>query len=188
MILPSLQKKSMKTDAEHDDTDPQTLYANAQTLYANVADTLNSEDTDDKPDKGSYESIKHYLGSDDDGEEQDPSLYYNVPDLGRAEVNEEEMYVYMKSGLTTEQGITVGAKVKERKRLQSEELGQSKKYVNYTHEQQQSRLDSLETKLDSAGKENVTEPMVEPECDSSEEAPLYANCKEEEEELYTEVS
>lgn len=90
------------------------------------------------------------------------------------------MYVYMKSGLNAEKGTTAGAKVKERKRLQSEQLEQSKKYVNYTREQQQARIGNL----DSA--ENGT--VAEQERDSSEEAPVYANLNEEEEELYTEVS
>lgn len=148
-------------------------------MYANLAETLNidNSDDDDESDKGSYESIKRYLGSDSDGE--DPAFYYNVPDLGRAEADDDNMYVYMKSGLTTKQKKAVRAKVKDRQRTTSEQQAAgSKKYVNYSREQQQARLEK-------SGKENGLKPE---EGDPSEEdGPLYANC-EGEEELYTELS
>lgn len=89
------------------------------------------------------------------------------------------MYIYMKSG---QQEEPVELKAKDRKRLQSEQLGVSKKYVNFTREQQLGKgCPSPERGL------GRIESSVEQECDPSEEAPLYANCQEEEE-LYTEVS
>lgn len=159
-----------------------------QTLYANIAETTDEED---KSETGSYANIKEYLGSEDE-QDHDSSLYYNLPDLGSSAAGE-DMYVYMKPGTlaAAEQGEAAGSKVPERKRLQSaEQLGQSKKYVNYTREQQLQLArghSSLESGLDSVGKEN--EGKENEEHDPSEEAPLYANCDlEETEDLYSEVT
>ena len=175
MLFPD---KALKPDATRSSGD-----SRQQTLYANLADTLNidnSDNDDDQSDKASYESVNRYLGG-DGGE--DPGFYYNVPDLGR-EVNDDNMYVYMKSGLTTEQRKAASAKVKDRQRATSEQG--SKKYVNYSREQQQARLAKL-------GKENGIEaregdPSEGGGNPSEEDGPLYANCRGEEEELYSELS
>jgi hypothetical protein len=159
-----------------------------QTLYANVPDKVKSIDEDDDDDgngtTSSYESVNQYrggsssVGGADERQGDDQTPYYNLPDLGLAKPEEDNMYIYMKSGLTTEpdteQGENAGAKVTERKRHQSEQLltREGTKYVNYSRGQQQARASNLNN-----GK---TETEQE-----SDDAPLYANC---EEDLYTEVS
>lgn len=149
-----------------------------QTLYANVDPLKPTEESN----HSSYEKVGEFLHHEGPGggggSNRGSALYYNVPDLGGAGVEDDNdnMYVYMKSGQTNiDTSPPASAKV-ERRRMQSENVGkQDKKYVNFSREQQ--IVSGLEDIASRAGAG----------AGGQEEAPIYANCTEEEE-LYTAMS
>ncbi len=189
MLLPQKQSESK---------DPQSIYANVD------PPTEEGEGEEDKT--GSYESVKNYMANIDQDDTNEGGVYYNVPDTGARNIEEleedDDMYVYMKSGHNIDHDVPLPATAEDRKRHQSEPLSNIKKYVNISNKQKSrsQQPQSVGSKVAMAlttsgtgregrlepGKENGTE-TTEPECDASEQQPIYANC-EEEEELYTEVA
>ena len=144
----------------------------------------------DGEDNGSYESVKNYLtgGDEEGGKDRSSTVYYNIPEgVGGPNIDnedetedEEDMYMYMQAGHHMEQEpgpVPQGKPAKERRRNQSEHLGQNKKYMNFNSEQK------LQVQQYLAGEGNKADSAID-------EAPLYANFDEEveEEELYTAVT
>ena len=189
-----------------------------QTIYANVDPPGPGEEQEEKT--GSYENVKDFVVTsidlEEDPVEEEGGVYYNLPsDPSRniEEEEEDETYVYMKSGHNIDQTDvpmpteTVVAN-SDRKRLQSEPLGKVKKYVNFSNEQKTrsqqprsvgSRAAFAVGNLVSGGKkgawlgaDNRTASSV---ASDDEQQPIYENCEQdevqgedEEEELYTEVA
>ena len=191
-----------------------------QTIYANVGAGDQEEEK-----TCSYENVKDYVTSidleDDEGGAEEGGVYYNIPtDPSRniEEEEEDEMYVYMKSGHNIDQSdkpavpapsATPPAHSSHNIRLQSEPLGRIKKYVNFSNEQKSrsqhprsvgSRAAvAVGHKATSSSSSSSTEGArqgggagrkngTETTEPESEEQPIYANYDQEEEELYTEVA
>lgn len=159
------------------DSTPQTIYANVDPVdsSSDKESVASDEDEDTLP----YENIDDYLHKgrgkvDTTSDAPDSTHYYgNVGSL-----EEDNSYVYMKTGLGhTDSDPVAYVSSKDHGRLQSEPLRTSRKYANLLPEQQ---LRTQHRTKSEGGKE---------ERQSSEEAPLYANCTTEEaEELYSEVT
>ena len=210
--MPGSNKPATTTTAKNtargsDDKDTEE----EQNMYMNV------EKDSDQDSTSSYQNVEEYLNNrsidHEEGEgphDHDSTLYYNLPDLMKPNVDREEeddVYVYMKSGENIDQepkgdmasagtGLvpSTGAKKTERKRLISEQTGLNKKYVNFTRDQQLQAAAIAK----SASRENIAQQVAKEkegeEEEGEEEDHLYANYseaggkEEEEEELYTEVS
>lgn len=176
------------------DTEPQTLYENVDHLSIDlVSDDDESEQKEKDGDNGSYESVQNYLTGGDDkpeegGNDRASTLYYNIPEVvGGASVDEDDMYMYMQAGHHMEQnpgrGNTTQRQTEERRRLLSEQVGQNKKYMNFTSEQKvqaQQYLQGLAAASSLTEEGNKADSAID-------EAPLYVNF-EKEEELYTAVT
>ena len=168
MIVPERRRAATPTK----DSEPQTIYANVD---PGVEDSGSETDKSDK-EHLSYENVREYLT---DGATEttggDASEYYNLPDVNKTCPEEDNMYVYMKSGQNIDQDTPSPSA--DRKRLESEPTGKTKKYINFSREQE----------LASSGQQQRGKGKDLDE--QSEETPLYANVDEtEEEDLYTEVT
>ncbi len=96
------------------------------TLYANVDSPLKQPAVPD-----SYESVNNYLmpKHSDTEEETDPSIYYNYNGVDRTEITpksleEDNMYIYMKSGQVIADQILE----------ETEDSEEKENYVNVTHD------------------------------------------------------
>ena len=180
-----------------------------QTVYENMAlpvTSIDNESDEEEDDERSYEDLRNFVSS---GKENPDGMYYNVTEVLNIdedrESEEDDMYVYMKSGqaLAEQKETTANQErvvVKDRKRLESEPLGKSKKYINVSREQQyltetaQQERRSTEGnkhKLQDGGPVTVLDKPVKSELHHDVEGPVYANFNEdehEEEELYTELT